>query len=191
MGLGQPCLLAHACHAGGELFDVACTSRRVLREFVDNGGSGQHRAFEAEALVFLEEHGQFAHVLYRPGSEVVTEGHIDFVGGFDKVKNLLLGGDAKFARVPSQGIELLAGGARVHRFEAFVEGVHVLGGKPGVLAHLCLCFFDVGVVADSLLEDGTHAADHLEESLHVHHQAHPLVAPLCQTVAPRRLLRSA
>ena len=147
----QSRLFTNACHAGRELFEVACTGRRVLREFVDNGGSGQHRLLQSETLVFLEEHGELAHVLNRSVAEVISEGDVDFVGSFYEVKNLLLGGDTEFARVPGKCIELLAGGAGIHLFEAFVEVVDSFCRKPGVLAYLCFRLLHVCISSNRLL----------------------------------------
>ena len=139
--------MAHSGEARGELHDVGLGGRRALRELVDHGGRGEHALLEAEGFVDLEELGELADLFDGVLAQVLAEGHVDHVGGFDKLLHAFPALDAEASGVGGQGVELLAWGAGVHASEGIVEGGDVALGQPGVLAHVGQTLVHLGIFA--------------------------------------------
>ena len=144
-------LPAHACEAGGELHEVALGGGGALGEVVDDGAGGEHGLFESHAVRISEELRDFANVLHRAFAQVLTEGHVDLVGRFHEVEDLLPGRDAEPSRVGGERVEPLDAGGRVELAQFLVQGFHLVSGEPGVLLHAGHCRIHGGPRIDVLL----------------------------------------
>ena len=160
LGLGDAGGVAHSGEARGELHDVGLGGGGGLRELVDHGGRGEHALLEAEGLVDLEELGELADLLDGVLAQVLAEGHVDHVGGFDKLLHAFPALDAEASGIGGQGVELLAWGAGVHASEGVVEGGDVALGQPGVLAHVGQTLVHLGIFAHQLSGGGGEVVEH-------------------------------
>lgn len=98
----------------------------------------------------------------------IAEGDVDFVGSGDKLLDLLGGGDAEFARLVGELVELFTRCAGVHFFEGLVELEDLVAGEAGGFHDIGIGIVEFGSVGDEVFEFADAGIGKLEDGLNAH-----------------------